>query len=146
MLKKLREEEGDDVAQRSALAELILPKVLIVGDDGLTKDVNHDAAKEWAFACGHIIGLLAGFSLQEDVLDGAIDEICRAAKRQAKDSHRRLLSSGLITAEPSHQGQLAAMIEDLEKQAAIETDLASAAALRSMAASMRRAPAKKEVA
>lgn len=145
---------------RVVIAEMVLPKVFYTakGDDPLKgRRVNHKEAKAYAFACGQIAGLLAGLSLQEPAIDGALDEVLARAKEDARRTIKILNKhgfhgvplngapvkedSGVSPAAQAKQDETTAalaMIDDLERQAAAEKDLAHAAALRVMASNMKR--------
>lgn len=159
-LAKEQAEKGDDpgAVARAELAALILPNVCLVG--GTT--INHEEAKKWAFACGEMVGLLAGLSLQEGAINGAIAEVAIKAQSRAKDIRKNILDTGMVetptpgapviggTSPADTANQQRHMIADLRRQAETETDLATKAALKAMADSMekelREASSKKEAA
>ena len=146
----------DDLAgaARAVLAEIIIPRVL-GGPEG--QRLDHKQAKEFALACGQMVGLLAGLSLQESVINQAIDEVMLAAKANARGTVVMLKQSGFkskpASGAPVHKPTSIApeaqakqdattaqleMIDSLERQALGEKDPASAAALRAMASNMKR--------
>ena len=137
---------------RAHLAEAILPKILRGnGKDGFTT-TDFSKAQDYAFAMAHMIGLLAAITLENSVLDGAIEECLESAKKAARFARDHLeqydkftklegspdTASTRTTSPSDARTQQVAMIQDLEKQAANEPDLAHAAALRAMAERMRK--------
>lgn len=155
-MKELKDagNEGDDpqLAARVAVAEVVIPAVIL--DGGL---INHEAVKVWAFALGQMIGYLAGISIQEDSMNGAIDEVASEAKVIAKVIHasveqlqkgrsiedvvksvREMRHHKSDSSAPAKQEQGASMAEDLERQAEGELDPAAKAAMKAMAAQIRR--------
>lgn len=139
----------EDEKARLELAQLILPKVLDSDSNGHICGVKHDLLKEYAFALGHMVGLLAGLSLKEHALDGAVESVMSEAKANAHRTHEVLVRAGITKPDsgPEHRQpqtqaqnvtQQLSMIADLERQAEGESDAATKAALRAMADGMRR--------
>ena len=138
---------------RLELCELILPKIMKDVNKEGTTEADFEAAKDYAFAAAQMVGILAGFTLQEAVMDGAIGECMNEAKAAAKFINEGLKKRGKFvipegvpdlsakpstSAEDASRVQQRAMILDLEKQAANEKDPAMAATLRIMADRIRR--------
>lgn len=150
--------ENPVVVAKSQIADLIVPKILTgsIDPDEPENPINLKACKTYAMALGEMVGMIAGLALQDQHVDAAIDEVMKAAKRSAKKTREGLKSAGfssrveraenpspvkaqgLPIPTPSTEQQ-EAMIRDLEAQAAIEKDLATAAALRGMASNARKA-------
>ena len=156
MLALLKEEaskasSSDSTKQRATLAELILPEVM------QSDRPDNKLAREWAFSLGQMVGFLAGLTVDDSHMDGAINKVMVEAKRNAKMTAENLKQVGLKTsktpavstsakagvtlpAEPtkSPTDQRKAMVHDLETQAMLETDPAAKAALSAMAERMKK--------
>lgn len=142
------EEPDSRTAKRTAILEMILPKVINLAEG--SDFVANDEAKEWAFACGEILGMLAALSITTEFMEGAIEEVSRDAKDYARQVDRSIAgitkhkkpSSTPEDATPSLNDATSAqtlhMIADLRAQARLESDKAVAAAMRSMADKMER--------
>ena len=137
---------------RAEIAEIVLPKVVhYVSKEGHTV-TDFEKAQDYALAMAHVIGLIAALTLQEDVLDGAIEECFDYAKKGAHFVRGELKKRGKFTKPDgspdgptsnssntdSGRTQRMSMIQDLELQATKETDLVYAATLRAMAERMRK--------
>jgi len=147
------------------LADIILAGI-VPDDSSADNHIDYQTTKAYAIACSKMIGLLAGLSLQENIVDAAIDEVLEIAKENAHTTIKILKMAGFERV-PLNEGpkkpsnsqpadaqkeQVIAMAVDLENQAKNEKNPATAAALRIMAANMRRelanesTPEKNEVA
>lgn len=160
-LKQEANAEGGEQLCKLQLAELILPRVLNEPPkEGETKDlVNHDVAKDWAFACAGTLGFLAGLSLQSGAIEGALNEANRIAKSVARDTNTHLstilskygiseeapkpkpvVRSNSKTNATAALEQKRKMADDLDSEAEQETgkgNTAGAAALKIMAERLR---------
>lgn len=136
------EEATPDMVAKAKLAAIVLPEVFLPNGT-----LDHAAAKKWAFALGDLVGFLAGVSVQQPSMHGAIDEIARVAKILADSTHEMLeemitraggpLGGRAAPTTPILGEQQLQMIKDLEEQATAETDPAAKAALRLMAQQMK---------
>lgn len=129
------------------MLEPMLRQVLMTDAKGRVIGIEFDKAKRCAFQCGTMIGFLAGTTIKEEVMSGAIDAVMRHAKQVAMRTHKLLVEKKLIKPQASTTPptQLHDMIKTLEQQAEAETNPATAAALRAMARNMRQ-DGKKQVA
>ena len=153
LMSKIREqlEKGDISGQellRAKLAEIILPGAFIKGSDGKFA-LDKKKVKDWAYALGQTIGLLAGLIIQKDRISGAIDEIAKESKTVAErmdaiTGSLQDLNKPQAPAIPADMGDRAKaeaqkrMVQDLEDQASLETDPAGKAALESMAKRLKK--------
>ena len=153
LMSKIREqlEKGDISGQellRAKLAEIILPGAFIKGSDGKFA-LDKKKVKDWAYALGQTIGLLAGLTIQKDRISGAIDEIAKESKTVAErmdaiTGSLQDLNKPQAPAIPADMGDRAKaeaqkrMVQDLEDQASLETDPAGKAALESMAKRLKK--------
>lgn len=158
-LRKKREADGttpEGVITKAKLAEFILPQVVVDSKDGDADpnvrfmEIDHKQAKLWAFACGEMIGMLAGLSIQKSVMAEAIDQVAEGAKDAANQIHEGLMKLSNLNGRPLKEDkpepQKASdvnttrkkMIEDLESQVMLEADPAAKAALQSMADRMKK--------
>ena len=146
------------------LAELIFTEVVNkppTDPDKLVEVIDGDKAQDWAFACAEVLGFLAGTTLAEDAIDGALDEANRVAKKsahRASDIMHTTLGPALTGKLPTPRAsksepttaaskkatktsapmleQKRKMVEDLESEAVTEDargNTAAAAALRAFA-------------
>lgn len=143
-----------EMRYRAQLMALIFPKVLQSNKDSNRLVMNNDALQDWAFACGGMIGLLAGVNIQEHAMDGAIEEVMLSAKHMAIKTHNAVekhftAKAGAPTADGAAVSSLTQhqqMITDLQRQVELETDPAAKAALRAMAESLRKGEKKENAA
>ena len=141
--------DKSDMAKRAKLAGIILPEV-IPHHDGGTMEPDAKASKEWAFACGQMVGVIAGLTLKSESIEGALNEVFKQAKHIATSIDNMTSEQPAIrkpkSKAPSVSGsngsnnheQQRRMIEDLESQAMLETDPAAKAALNAHAERMRK--------
>lgn len=147
-LEKIDSKAKPELVRRAKLAEMVLPEIIKVGKAS-EPNIETAAAKHWAFACGHMLGMLAGCAIKAESMDAAIDEIAEVAKRYARETHEGLSERGLLAcleapaapimpAVSQAKQQHKQMIADLEKQAENEIDPAARSALKAMAEQMRK--------
>lgn len=82
----------DEVLATAKLAEMVMPAVL-KGDN-----IDADACRDWAFACGKVMGLLAGMALDPDKQRRAILQIAETAIATAGQLNKKI--DGLGIGEP----------------------------------------------
>lgn len=152
ILELIRKEAGNatDGTQQAALviAEIVLPQVV-------KNDTEFDSTKcrEWAVACGKIIGFLAGVAVDADKQDKAINKILDESKNMAaifgmlrprkpgtklvtQPSGSVLKAAATVKKSSSSAASLEykrGMIKDLETQVMIETEPTAKSALQAMA-------------
>lgn len=144
LLGELKKVSSPETAAKIKLAELILPGVV-------KKDKSFDVtqAKLWAFACGEMVGMLAGTILSEDKVDGAIEEVMKLAKVAARDisglgglgltGKKKAAAKVTTPSTPPISARATKMsfIGDLESQMASESNLEVKMALKEMADRLR---------
>ena len=144
---------GGQALQRAELAKLMLPSCFTKGADG-KYELDKKTVKDWAYSTAQSIGLLAGLTIQTERLPGAIDEICREAKRVGVELDLASRSLAQLKEKPTSAASAAASaeeaakkaknserqrhIQDLEDQAEGESNEAVKNALLNMAARLKK--------
>lgn len=135
---------SEDTKARADLIELIFPQIVDISCANVVVKKN---VKDWAFACGQMVGMLAGLGLRKDAIDSGIEEVMRIAKQYAHTVDAFAQSNGPLkkivepSADPQERSDLSvklSAIKDIEQQAANEADPAVKAALMAMAHNMKR--------
>lgn len=164
-VEKTPEIQGNGHEERAKLAALVLGGGVFVespedskaaGEPILT--VDKKAAKQWAFALGQTLGLLAGIAIPGNRIESALMEICREGQRIGEAIDTLVTEDAVFTSlmrkakpadpnAPPDPEKLAAqakaeankrLVQDLTDQADLEQDPAGKAALVAMAARLKR--------
>lgn len=148
LLSAMGKMKGSVTPETSAVIELtkvILPA--IVKKDGDGRKFDEKVAKQFAFACGEMIGMIAGSILAPSKIDGAITEVMNKARIAAKAvagaedpdlaKFTKAEKSFGGKSDLSPRATKMTFIADLERQAETEAEPAARAALKLMADQLR---------
>ena len=107
---------GGQALQRAQLIELMLPTCFTPGADG-RYELNKKTIKDWAYSIAQSMGLLAGLTIQTERLPGAVDEICREAKRIGVELDLATRSLAQLKEKPTSAESAKASAEEAARKA-----------------------------